>query len=143
MDNRFDRSNAVVERRWVELFLERRRSIEEMRGLVPDVAFYRSEEFETLLALAHEQLRTTHDKEKLQMLASALANSGTEDFRNDDKELMLRTLRDISPSDLQTLKNENLTGWLPLTKRIEYAPEILSSLSRLASLGLVIEKHLR
>lgn len=132
-----------VERRWLEVFLEMRKSLEEMRALIPDVSFYGSEEFQTLLALAHEQMRTTHDREKLRMLASALANSGIEYFRDDDKELMVRTLRDISPSDLQTLKNENLKGWLPLTKRIEYGPEILSSLSRLASLGLVTEKHLR
>jgi hypothetical protein len=77
------------------------------------------------------------------MLAVALANSGTEEFRNDDKELMLRALRAISPSDLKTLNHENLKGWLPLTKRIEYPPEVISSLSRLASLGLVMEKFLR
>ena len=77
------------------------------------------------------------------MLAAALANSGTELFRNDDKELMLRALRAVSPSDLETLNHQNLKGWLPLTKRIEYGPDVLGSLSRLASQGLVMEKFLR
>jgi hypothetical protein len=137
------RARENVERRWVELFAELRKRIEEVRSSIPDVTFYGSEEFQTLLALAQEQLWTTHDKEKLRMLAAALANSGTEEFRHDDKEPMLRALRAVSPSDLKTLNHENLKGWLPLTKRIEYAPEVLSSVSRLASLGLVMERFLR
>ena len=132
-----------VRRRWIELFVEMKKRIEEIRASIPDVAFYSSEEFQTLLALAQEQLWTTHDKEKLRMLAVALANSGANEFRDDDKELMLRALRAISPSDLKTLDHENLKGWLPLTKRIEYSPDILGRLSRLASLGLVTEKFLR
>ena len=55
-----------------------RKRIEEVRDQIPDAAFYCSEEFQTLLALAHEQLWTTHDKKKLKLLAAALANSGTE-----------------------------------------------------------------
>jgi hypothetical protein len=98
--------------------------------------------FQTLLALAQEQLWTTHDKKKLKLLAAALANSGTELFRNDDKELMVRALRAVSPSDFETLNHQNLKGWLPLTKRIEYGPDVLGSLSRLASQGLVIEMFL-
>lgn len=137
------RARENVERRWVELFAELRKRIEEVRSSIPDVMFYGSEEFQTLLALAQEQLWVTHDKEKLHMLAVALANSGREEFRNDDKELMLHALRAISPSDLKTLNHENLNGWLPLTKRIGYPPEVLSSLSRLASLGLVMENFLR
>jgi hypothetical protein len=144
IQNLFDgRARSNVERRWLELFIEMRKRIEEVRDRIPDVAFYGSEEFQTLLALAQEQLWTTHDKKKLKFLAAALANSGTEHFRNDDKELMLRALRAVSPSDLETLNHQNLKGWLPLTKRIEYAPDILGSLSRLASQGLVMEKFLR
>ena len=79
----------------------------------------------------------------MKLLAAALANSGTEQFRNDDKELMLRALRAVSPSDLETLNHQNLKGWLPLTKRIDYGPDVLGSLSRLASQGLVMEKFLR
>jgi hypothetical protein len=77
------------------------------------------------------------------MLAVALANSGANEFRDDDKELMLRAFRVISPSDLKNLNHDYLKGWLPLTKRIEYAPDVLGSLSRLASLGLVNEQFLR
>ena len=137
------RARENIQRRWVELFVEMKKRIEEIRDSIPDVAFYGSEEFQTLLALAQEQLWTTHDKEKLRMLAVALANSGTNEFRGDDKELMLRALRAVSPSDLKTLDHEYLKGWTPLTKRIEYPPDVLGSLSRLASLGLVMEKFLR
>jgi hypothetical protein len=77
------------------------------------------------------------------MLAVALANSGVCEFRDDDKELMLRALRTVSPSDLRTLNHENLKGWLPLTNRFEYSDEVLGRLSRLAGLGVVTEKFLR
>jgi|SRR5271163_385458 len=137
------RAQANVQRRWVDLFVEMKGRIDEIRASISDVSFYGSDEFQTLLALAREQLWTTHDKEKLRMLAVALANSGATEFRGDDKELMLRALRAISPSDLKNLNHDYLKGWLPLTKRIEYAPDVLGSLSRLASLGLVNEQFLR
>ena len=137
------KARANVDQRWLELFIEMRKRIEEVRDSIPDQDYYGSEEFQTLLALAQEQLWTTHDREKRQLLAVALANSGTEDFKSDDKELMLRALRAVSPGDLKTLNHENLKGWLPLTKRIEYKPDILGSLSRLAGQGLVMEKFLR
>ena len=41
---------------------------------------------------------------------------------------MLRALRAVSPSDLETLNHQNLKGWLPLTKRIEYGPDVLGRL---------------
>jgi hypothetical protein len=137
------KAKANMERRWIELFRELRVQIEAIRTSIPEDSFYGSEEFQTLLALAQEQLWTTHDKEKIRLLARALANSGTAEFRSDDKELMLRVLRSVSPSDLKTLDHENLKNWAPLTKRIEYGPDVLGSLSRLASSGLVIEKFLR
>jgi hypothetical protein len=114
-----------VDRRWLELFIEMRKRIEEVRDLIPDVTFYGSEEFQTLLALAQEQLWTTHDKGKLHLLATALANSGTEGFQNDDKESMVRVLRAMSPTDVKNLNHEYLKGWVPLTRRIDYAPEVL------------------
>jgi hypothetical protein len=127
----------------LDLFIEMRKRIEEVRDRIPNAAFYGSEEFQTLLSLAQEQLWTTHDKKKLKLLAVELANSGTEQFQDDDKELMLRALRAVSPSDLETLNHQNLKGWLPLIKRIDYGPDVLGSLSRLASQGLVMEKFLR
>jgi hypothetical protein len=128
-----------VDRTLVEL----RKQIEAIRDSIPDDSFYGSEEFQTLLALAQEQLWTTHDKEKLRMLAAALARSGAREFQADDKELMLRALRAISPTDLRNLTHDYLKGWLPLTRQIEYGPEVLGSLSRLASLGLVNEQFMR
>ena len=77
------------------------------------------------------------------MLAAALAQSGSKEFQADDKELMLRALRAISPTDLQNLNHDYLKGWLPLTRQIDYGPEVLGSLSRLASLGLVNEQFVR
>ena len=73
------RANDNVQRRWIALFVEMKKRIEEIRASIPDVNFYGSEEFQTLLVLAQEQLWTTHDKEKLRMLAVALANSGAKD----------------------------------------------------------------
>jgi hypothetical protein len=54
---------------------------------IPDKRYYESEEFQTLFALLIERLHTTHQQEKLKMFGNALANSGREDFQNDDKEL--------------------------------------------------------
>jgi len=69
------RARANVERRWLELFIEVRKGIEEVRDRIPDAAFHGSEEFQTLLALAQEQLWITHDKKKLKSLAAALAKA--------------------------------------------------------------------
>jgi hypothetical protein len=132
-----------VERRWVQLFADLKVCLEEIRDSIPDESYYGSEEFQTLLALAWEQLCTTHDREKLKMLAAALANSGNTAFEDDDKELMIRALRNLSPSDIKTLDHRDLKGWRPLTNQIEYPANVLGSLSRLASSGLVIERFLR
>lgn len=137
------RAQRNVERRWIQLFADLKAHLKEIRDSIPDESYYGSEEFQTLLALAYEQLWTTHDREKLKMLATALANSGSAPFQADDKELMIRALRDLSPSDIKNLDHEYLKNWLPLTKRIEYGADVLGSLSRLASSGLVIEKFLR
>ena len=131
-----------IERRWVQLFADLKANLEKIRDLIPDESYYGSEEFQTLLALAYEQLVTTHDREKLRMLAAALANSGSAPFQADDKELMIRALHNLSPSDIKNLDHEYLKNWIPLIKRIEYGPDVLGSLARLASSGLVIEKFL-
>ena len=132
-----------VEQRWIQLFADLKAHLEEIRDSIPDENYYGSEEFQTLLALAYEQLLTTHDREKLRMLAAALANSGSAPFQADDKELMIRALRNLSPSDIKNLDHEYLKNWFPLTKRIEYGADVLGSLSRLTSSGLVIERFLR
>lgn len=70
-----------------------------------DKTFFDSEEFQTLLYLLMERLHTTHDDEKLQAFGTALANSGTAEFKEDPKEQYVRTLRDLSLKDLHVLQN--------------------------------------
>jgi hypothetical protein len=50
------RAKDNVQRRWVDLFVEMKKRIDEIRASIPDVTFYGSDEFQTLLALAQEQL---------------------------------------------------------------------------------------
>lgn len=104
-----------------------------------DPEFFRSEEFQSLLFLALERLHTTRDAEKLRTLGYALANSGSFDFKNDDKEEYIRVLRDLTVSDLRVWNDERLKGWFPHTHDIVYAPEVMSSLFRLQGMGLVLE----
>ena len=133
------KASRNVEKRKIQLFVDLKDKLREIQDSVPDATYYSSEEFQTLLALAYEQLLVTHDRDKLKMLASALANSGNSEFQPDDKEMMVRTLRTLSPGDIKILDHENLKGWLPIIKRFEYGHEVLCSLSRLASAGLVVE----
>jgi hypothetical protein len=102
-----------------------------------DREYFHSEEFQSLLYLLLEKLHTTHDKEKLRMFGNALGNSGNIDFRADDKEQYARILRDLALSDIKTLNHSLLTGWTPHISKIEYPPDVLSSLSRLQAMGLV------
>ena len=44
---------------------------------IPDLNYYESDEFQTLLGLVIERLHTTRDDEKLKMFGNALANSGS------------------------------------------------------------------
>lgn len=81
--------------------------------------FFKGEEFQTLLFLALEQLRTTHDEDKQVMLANALANSGLNEFSTEErKELFLRILRDLSLAHLRTLKT-----LVPVEDRREAGPD--------------------
>lgn len=111
-----------------------------LENKIPDQTYYESEEFQTLLGLVLERIDTTHEQDKLRMFGDALANSGNAEFESDDKEQYVRILRDLSGQDLKILNHENLKGWLPHTHTIQYDPDILSSLSRLAGMGLVNEK---
>ena len=107
---------------------------------IPDKEYYQSEEFQSLLILILERIHTTHDNEKLRRFGTALANSGSIAFQSDDRETYIRTLRDLGAKDLQVLSSPNLQGWRPHLPQVpfEYDPEVLSSLSRLAGLGLAI-----
>ena len=129
-----------VQRRWIQLFQDMKEGIDGVRSSIPDDTYYSSEEFQTLLAQAYQQLLTTHDREKLRLLAKALVNSGTAEFKaSDEKELFIQTLRDLSAKDMKTLLDDKLKGWTPLAKNIKYQHEVLISLQRLQSLGLIVD----
>ena len=79
--------------------------IEEIGESKIDADFFKSEVFQTLFALAWEQLKTTHDREKLRLIAAALVNSGISEIASDDrKELFLRILRDLSMQHIIALR---------------------------------------
>ena len=66
-----------------------------------------------------EQLQTTHDKTKIEMLANALVNSAVSDFSTEErKELFVRTLRDLSPNHVRTLKQ-----LMPAENRLTVSPD--------------------
>jgi hypothetical protein len=133
-------------RRLVERILELADAISkrvtEVEAATLDKEYFKSEEFQTLFALAWEQLRTTHDKRKMKQLASALVTSGTTDFKDDArKELFLRVLRDLSPGHISIL-----TGLLPSERRWQIRPAVtdpfgerLSMLQQLSASGLCDE----
>jgi hypothetical protein len=109
--------------------------IEEIRESIPDDSYYGSEEFQTLLALAYEQLLTTHDRERLRLLAIALASSGCGIFHDDDKEQLLRTFREVSLRDIHLLKTKVLVG----VRFRGYEVRERSHLSRLLAAGIIDE----
>src|SRR5262249_49775741 len=108
--------------------------------------FFQGEEFQTLLFLGFDQLQTTHDREKLRLLASALANSGVSSFSEETrKELFIRVLRDLTPLHIHALKE-----LLPSKRYLEAGPtfwkgvsprqgEEIGILQYLAANGLVEE----
>lgn len=95
-----------VVRRTIEMFNAMRERLEEVEEKKIDKDCFESDEFQTLLALAIEQLQTTHDTEKMRMLATGLANSGVEEHRDEArKELLIRILRDLSPDHIAALRD--------------------------------------
>jgi hypothetical protein len=57
-----------------------------------------------LLFEALRQLNVTHDREKLEMLGVALANSGAESFKDDDrKDLFVRFVRELTRQHINVL----------------------------------------
>jgi hypothetical protein len=135
------RARASFEQRWLELFTEFSVRIEEIRASIPDASYYGSEEFQTLLFLALQQLITTHDRKKLKLLADALANSGATPFQDEDKELFLRLIRDLSVHDISALRDERLQSSFSPSSRVTYTADEIAQFSRLASMGLLIEQH--
>jgi hypothetical protein len=132
--------------RSVEVFGVIKERLEHVEEAKINKEFFRGEEFQTLLFLALEQLRTSHDRDTRLMLSNALANSGLAEFSSEErKELFLRILRDLSPSHIRTLK-----ALLPAERHREAGPtfwpyesnpngEQLAILQYLSGTGLVAE----
>jgi hypothetical protein len=109
---------------------------------IPDQRYYNSEEFQTLIGLIIERLHTTHDREKLKIFGDALANSGSREFQSDDREDLIRVLRDVSPAELQTLCQFQRNQSTGPANSGGYNSAELTRLSRLASMGLVHDQRL-
>jgi hypothetical protein len=69
-----------------------------------DREWFRSEEFQTLLYEAIQQLHVTHDQQKIEMLGVALANSGESEFKAEDrKDLFVRFVRELTMHHIKLL----------------------------------------
>lgn len=69
-----------------------------------DREWFRSEDFQTLLYEVIQQLHVTHDRKKIEMLGTALANSGTAGFKDDErKDLFIQFVRDLTQKHLKVL----------------------------------------
>ena len=81
--------------------------VSEIRNIGDDKVdrdWFRSEEFQTLLFEALQQLHVTHDRDKIEMLGVALANSGAPGFKDEDrKDLFVRFVRELTPQHLRVL----------------------------------------
>ncbi len=141
-----------VVRRTIEMFEAMRERLEQVDTAKIDREFFETEEFQTLLALAIEQLQTSHDAGKVTMLATALANSGVTDFSSETrKELFIRVLRDLTPRHTHLLKELVPKGDLLRASRDTFWPkrtdpsgEELALFQTLASHGLLeesLEQH--
>lgn len=127
--------------RTIEMFSIMRDQVAALGETRLDKAYFQSEEFHTLLLIAWEQLRTTHDKRKIRMLATALSNSGRTDFSSEQrKELFLRIVHDLSPLEVEMLKGMVPADEPPYIRRGKTATgETQPTLARLVALGLVEE----
>jgi len=66
--------------------------------------WFKTEQFQTLLFEALHQLHATHDREKIAMLGTALANSGLKEFEAEErKELFVRLVRELAPQHVSAL----------------------------------------
>jgi hypothetical protein len=128
------------EQRFVSVMEALAKQQQQIEERIPDQSYYQSEEFHALLTLILEKLHSTHQQEKLKTFGEALANSGTQEFAPDDKEPYIRTLRDLSLEDLQTLRRMREMSQRPSpfgNGRVQKGDS--ASLARLASLGLLQE----
>jgi len=99
------RAQRQMRERAADVFEAFKERIEQMEKGKLDINFFEGDEFLTLFTLTLEQIQTTHDKAKLKMLATGLANSANSKFALEArKELFLRIIRDLAPQDVETLK---------------------------------------
>jgi len=137
------RARARLVERLVALFDVAKSRLDCVEDSIIDKSFFDSEEFQTLLALAIEQLQTAHDQRKIRMLGTALANSGRiEHVKDHRKELFVRALRNLAPDQvavLAQLRARLPTGGYYSCDICGPLPEVLMTMQALTSLGLVEE----
>ncbi len=140
-----DAQRRVAERA-KDVFDAVKERVEKVEESKIDKEFLKSDEFMTILILAVGQLQTTHNREKLRMLANAIANSGFVDFSSDSKkELYLRIFGSLAPEHVAMLGFMRAKPPLPQTTRGISRPIVAPSgadlvvLQNLAAQGLVDE----
>jgi hypothetical protein len=100
-----DSASSRIHQRVHEMFEEAASRIHELTEKQINKDWFRSEEFQTLLFEAIDQLRVTHDRRKIGMLGKALANSGSKKFSSEErKELFIQLIRDLTPSHVAMLR---------------------------------------
>lgn len=137
------RTKRLLERT-VELFERMDRDLRAVEEEKINREFFKTEEFQTVVFLALQQLQTTHDPAKLHALADSLANSALVKFSAESrKELFFRIFRDLAPEDFQTLQKlmpqasllkANHNCWPEID---EPSGDSLANLQRLEAQGLV------
>jgi hypothetical protein len=134
----FGRAQRQMRERAADVFEAFKERIEEIDKDKLNADFFESDEFATLLTLMLQQIQTTHDRQKLKMLATGLANSATPAFASEArKELFFRIIRDLAPEDVQALKGLVFIpgmGGLPASN-----DDHAVTLQRLVAQGLVLE----
>jgi hypothetical protein len=130
--------------RLLALFAEVKQRLEAIEAELMDGAFFETEEFQTLLALAVEQLQTAHDSRKVKLLAAALASSGTKEYSKDGrKELFVRALRELTADEVLALgrmRPRRINGFIQKPEDCGPEGEDLLVMQRLGRLGLIEER---
>lgn len=132
-----------IQERAEEVFKAMKERLEGLDESKVDKYFFESDEFQVLLAVALNQLQTTRDKDKLEMLACGLANGGLVKFSSETrKELFMSILRDLSSSHVRLLRRllPNSELWLNahIYPALPHASgEELAILQNLTAYGLV------
>ncbi len=138
--------------RLIELLTALKQRMDEIGEQKIDHDYIVSEEFQSVLFDAFDQLKASHDRSKIHLLASALASCATVEFSGEQrKELFVWLVRDLTPFHLRQLRDlaseaPRLQGFPPEVQwanRVTVkAPtgEALMILQQLAGEGLVEEE---